>query len=178
MSEPEQTQRRVSAALCLAGAVLVALAVVGSYWWLKRVDIHGTPVDIKLKLTSITGCAHDPAGTWRCESIEWKEIGVPPGSGTWVWSGRLLFGVAIAAALCFALTAVIAAVPIDAHLPVSPARVGLGFAVAALFLVGLYWVSTPEAIRQLLDTGRGWWMAVAGLVLGGAGVLREMRPRD
>jgi hypothetical protein len=174
----ELTQRRLWAAASLAGAVMLLVAVIGSSFWINRIDFPAGTIDLKVGLTSVTGCAHDPNGVWRCESVDWETIGAPPGSGLWVWSGRLLFGIAIAAAVCFALVAVIAAVPLDVNMPVSPARVGLAFAIAGLALVGLYYISRPDWVDMLLEKGRGWWFVMGGLVFGGAGTIGELRARD
>jgi hypothetical protein len=169
------TPRRINALLCALGAGLIAWGVLSTTWWFARIDVAELVLDLKLGLVSVTGCTHDPAGVWRCETVDWSKLGVTADSALWVWSGRLLFGVAIAAAVGFALTAVLAAVPVETSLPVSPTRVGLAFAGVAVVLVGLYRVSTPEGVTVLLDAGRSWWLTLGGLGLGGAGAVRELR---
>jgi hypothetical protein len=167
--------RRVSALLCAAGAVLIAWAVLSPSWWRGRIETPTATADLKIGLVSLTGCTHDAAGVWRCESADWKRIGVTPDSALWVWSGRLLFGVGVAAAIGMALTALLAGVPIEATLPISPQRLTIAFVLAALALLGLYRVSTPEAISVLLGSGRSWWVSALGLVIGGVGIYRELR---
>jgi len=169
------TPRRISALLCLVGAALIAWGVMTKAWWGARLDTPVMVADLKIGLVSLTGCTHDGAGVWRCESVDWKQLGVTTDSALWVWSGRLLFGVGLAAAIAFALTALLAVAPIEASLPVSPPRVGLAFASVALLLVGLYRVSTPEGVTILLHAGRSWWLTLGGLVLGGVGAFRELR---
>ena len=169
------TPRRINALLCALGAALIAWGVLSATWWFARINLGEVVVDLKLGLVSVTGCTHDPAGVWRCETVDWSKLGVTADSALWVWSGRLLFGVAIAAAISYALTAVLAAIDVESSLPVSPVRVGLAFAGAAVVLVGLYRVSTPEGVTLLLDAGRPWWITLAGLVVGGVGAVRELR---
>ncbi|HVK72778.1 MAG TPA: hypothetical protein VM734_05635 [Kofleriaceae bacterium] len=172
------TPRRLSALLCLAGAVLIAWAVLTNAWWSARIRNDVAVADLKIGLVSLTGCTHDAGGTWRCESVDWKRVGVTADSALWVWSGRLLFGVALAAAIALAVTAVIAAVPRPVSLPVSPPRLALAFGAVAVVLIGLYRVSTPDMIKLLLDGGRGWWLSLAGLAVGAVGAVRELDPAD
>lgn len=169
------TPRRISALLCALGAALIAWGVLSTTWWFARIDLAEIVLDLKLGLVSVTGCTHDPSGAWRCETVDWSKLGVTADSAVWVWSGRLLFGVAIAAAIAFALTAILAALAVEATLPVSPVRVGLAFAGVAVILVGLYRLSTPEGVTLLLDAGRAWWLTLAGLIIGGVGAVRELR---
>ncbi len=169
------TPRRISAVLCLLGALLIAWGVLTSRWWTARIETPVAVADVKIGLVSLTGCAHDPAGVWRCETVEWKRLGVSVDSALWIWSGRLLFGVALAAAIALAIAAVLAAVPIDASLPIVPARLAVAFGLAALLLVGLYRLSTPEVITILLDAGRSWWLALGGLAIGLVGAVRDLR---
>jgi hypothetical protein len=173
-----QGARRISAALALAGVVLIVWSIFSPAWWKARVENDVIVVDIKLGLTGVTGCGHDPAGVWRCESVEWKDVGAPPNAGLWVWSGRLLFGLGLAAAIAFGITALIAAVPLDAHLPISPPRVGIAFAIAALLILGLYRLATPDGVKLLLHSGRSWWLCLGGLALGAAGAWRELHPPE
>ena len=70
------TPRRISAVLCLAGALLIVWGVVNSSWWRGRLENRVAVADLKIGLTAVTGCAHDQTGTWRCESVEWKQVGV------------------------------------------------------------------------------------------------------
>lgn len=172
------TPRRISAVLCLAGALLLAYGALTSRWWAARLETPVAVADIKIGLVSLTGCSHDAEGVWRCETVEWKRLGVSVDSALWVWSGRVLFGVGLAAAIALALTAVLAGVPLDATLPFSPARLGLAFGAAALGLLAIYRLSTPEVITLLLDAGRSWAATLAGLALGGVGAVRELAPRD
>lgn len=172
------TPRRISAALCLVGAALIAWGVLANGWWKARLQTPVVVADLKIGLVSLTGCTHDPAGTWRCESADWKDLGVPVDAAAWVWSGRLLFGVGLAAAICLALTALIAGVPLSLAVPVSPPRLALAFGGAALVLVGLYRLTTPEVIAMLLTGGRAWWLTLGGLAVGGYGAWRELSPPD
>lgn len=167
--------RRISALLCVVGALLIAWGILSTSWWRGRIEAPGVTVELKIGLTDLSGCTHDAAGVWRCETTDWKRVGVTPDSALWVWSGRLLFGVGVAIVIGLALTALFAGVPIEASLPISPQRVTVAFILAALVLVGLYRVSTPEAIAVLLDAGRSWAMTLVGLVAGGVGVYRELR---
>jgi hypothetical protein len=171
--------RRVSAVLCLAGAVMIAWGVFLNNWWWVRISRPEIVVDVKIGLVSFTGCRHDDAGVWRCASVDWKQIGVPAESAAWIWSGRLLFGVALATAAALALAAVRAAVPIEGSLPVSPARLALGFGVAALVLLGLYRFTTPDGVKLLMEWGkRAWLLPLGGLVIGAVGAGRELDPDD
>lgn len=168
--------RRISALLCVAGALLIAWSVLSTSWWRGRVEARGARATLGIGLTSLRGCTHDQTGAWRCESIEWKRVGVTPDSALWVWSGRLLFGVGVAIAIGLGLIAILAGVPIEASLPFSPQRITLAFIVAALLLVGLYRISTPEIISRLLESGRSWLLMLGGLVAGGLGAYRELDP--
>ena len=170
--------RRWSALLCLVGAALIVWGVTSKAFWWKRLQNDVMVGDVKLGLVSVTACTHDALGTWRCESVDWKRIGVTADSAIWVWSGRLLFGVAIAAAIALALAALIAAVPIRGTLPVSPPRLGLAFAGVALVLVAIYRLSTPDPVPLLLDAGRAWWITLGGLAAGVVGAYRELDPAD
>lgn len=168
--------RRISALLCVAGALLIAWGVLTTSWWRGRVEAPGARATLRIGLTSLRGCAHDQAGVWRCESIEWKRVGVSADSALWVWSGRLLFGVGVAIAIGLGLIAILAGVPIEASLPFSPQRLTLAFLVAGLLLVGLYRISTPEVISRLLESGRGWLLVLGGMAAGGLGAYRELDP--
>src|SRR4051794_32230002 len=98
--------RRISALLCLICALLIAWGVLADGWWSMRMGSSELRVEMKIGLVGLSGCKHE-AGRTQCESLPWKQIGVPVGSGLWVWSGRLLFGVAIASAVALAVTALL-----------------------------------------------------------------------
>jgi len=170
--------RRISAVLCLVGAVLIAVGVVRHRWWTTRVVTPDRIVDVRIGLTGLTGCTHDQAGVWRCESVEWDELGVTAHSAMWVWSGRLLYGVGIAAALALAAATVIAGIPLWLTSNISPARLATVFTVGSLLLMGLYRITTPEEVSVLLSSGSGWWLTLTGVVVGGIGAVRELRPPE
>jgi hypothetical protein len=156
--------------------MLIAWGVLSTSWWGGRVEAPGARATLGIGLTSLRGCTGDGAGVWRCDSIEWKRVGVTPDSALWVWSGRLLFGVGVVSAIGLGLIAILAGVPIEASLPFSPQRLTLAFILAALVLVGLYRISTPEVISRLLESGRSWLLVLGGLIAGGLGAYRELNP--
>lgn len=170
------TPRRITAALCLAAIVLLLWGAFSKRWFVGEMRSYEINGNVLIGLTGITACVAT-ADVTRCESVQWSQVAPHSSAGTWMWLGRLTFGLSIAASIVLLAIAVLSLINMDLHSPISLPRWSLRLNLSLLPLLLGYYLFTPSAIGDGFSTGRGFLLVALGAITATVAAGRELEDR-
>jgi len=167
------TPRRITAALCLVAIVLLVMAAFSKRWLVADPRSYEMNGKVRVGLTGISACIATEEIA-RCEKVEWSQIDRRAVGSSWMWLGRITFGLSLAAAVALLALGVAAGANVDLALPIPIPRVALWLCLAIFpFMIG-YWLLIPTGLGNLVEAGRAFAYASVGAIVGAIGAGREV----
>lgn len=169
------TPRRLTAALALVAVVLLGWGAFSRRWLVADVTSYEVNGRILVGLTGLSVCATSIEAS-RCESVEWKDVNMRHDAGGWMWLGRLVFGLSIAAAVALLVLGIFAAADLHVQLPLDLGRWTSRLTLSILPLMFGYYMFSPT-ILNAAEMGRGFPLVGVGAILGAIAAYREAGDR-
>lgn len=160
-----------AAGLGLAAAMLIA-AATSSRWLVAEVQSFQANGSLQIGLTSLKACVTTTLGS-QCERAAWSDFPGGTDASMWMWMGRLIFAVSLAAALGLVALGGLAVTEVELRAPVPLPRIVLWMCLAILPLMIGYWLFPPRGLSAL-EAGRGFALGALGALAGAVTAWRQL----
>jgi hypothetical protein len=165
------TPRRVTAILCVVAVAALIAAAFSTRWLVADVrtpDINGS---LRIGLVQLRACVATVDGS-HCDSARWSQFPSGTTAASWIWLGRMLYGLLYAAGIGLVVVAGSAIGDLRFHGALTPARATMLACLAIVPLMAGYYFLAPS-VFSALDAGRGFALAAVGAGLGAFAAGRE-----